>query len=144
MGFSPYGPLRKTRTQQAASVSDRITQQAATVRERVTHEFARIDTVPKSEIWNMQSEIPFPPLGPVPPSSATTCRDSRSFGLSAHPYAIVFTPGHIQAPSVSTGVFTQRRSIRQDQPRGVQLEYQLKAINKAGQSEPSNTIAVVL
>jgi hypothetical protein len=57
MGFSPYGPLRKTRTQQAASVSDRITQQAATVRERVTHEFARIDPAPKSDIWNMQSEI---------------------------------------------------------------------------------------
>ncbi len=30
------------------------------------------------------------------------------------------------------------------QPRGVQLEYRVKAINKAGQSEASNTIAVVL
>ncbi len=31
-----------------------------------------------------------------------------------------------------------------DQPRGVQLEYRVRAINKSGQSEPSNTIAVVL
>lgn len=31
-----------------------------------------------------------------------------------------------------------------NQPRGVQLEYRVKAINKAGQSNPSNTIAVVL
>ena len=31
-----------------------------------------------------------------------------------------------------------------DQPRAAQLEYRVKAINKAGQSEPSNTIAVVL
>ena len=30
------------------------------------------------------------------------------------------------------------------QPRGVQLEYRVKAINKAGESQPSNTIAVVL
>jgi hypothetical protein len=51
MGFSPYGPLRKTRTQQAA-----------TVRERVTREFARIDPAPKSDIWNMQSEIHYSPL----------------------------------------------------------------------------------
>ena len=31
-----------------------------------------------------------------------------------------------------------------DQPRGVQLEYRVKAINKSGQSPPSNTVAVVL
>lgn len=31
-----------------------------------------------------------------------------------------------------------------DQPRAAQLEYRVKAINKAGHSEPSNTIAVVL
>ena len=58
MGFSPYGPLRKNRTQQAA-----------TVRERVTREFARIDTVPKSEIWNMQSEIHFLTPHPKPDSA---------------------------------------------------------------------------
>jgi len=31
-----------------------------------------------------------------------------------------------------------------DQPRATQLEYRVKAVNKAGQSKPSNTIAVVL
>ena len=31
-----------------------------------------------------------------------------------------------------------------NQPRGPQLEYRIKAVNKAGQSEASNTIAVVL
>jgi len=29
-------------------------------------------------------------------------------------------------------------------PRSVQLEYRVKAINKTGQSPPSNTIAVIL
>lgn len=32
----------------------------------------------------------------------------------------------------------------EDQPRATQLEYRIKAVNKAGESEPSNTIAVVL
>ena len=38
----------------------------------------------------------------------------------------------------------ETRASLKDQPRGAQLEYRIKAINKAGQSEPSNTIAVVL
>lgn len=38
----------------------------------------------------------------------------------------------------------QTRASLKDQPRGVQLEYRVKAINKAGESQPSNTIAVVL
>jgi len=38
----------------------------------------------------------------------------------------------------------ETKASLKDQPRGVQLEYRVKAINKAGQSQPSNTIAVVL
>ena len=38
----------------------------------------------------------------------------------------------------------ETRASLKDQPRGVQLEYRVKAINKAGQSPPSNTVAVVL
>ena len=43
-----------------------------------------------------------------------------------------------------TAISLETRASLKDQPRGVQLECQVKAINKAGQSEPSNTIAVVL
>jgi len=38
----------------------------------------------------------------------------------------------------------ETRASLKRQPRGVQLEYRVKAVNKAGQSSPSNTIAVVL
>ena len=38
----------------------------------------------------------------------------------------------------------ETKASLKDQPRGAQLEYRVKAVNKAGQSEPSNTIAVVL
>ena len=38
----------------------------------------------------------------------------------------------------------ETKATLKDQPRGVQLEYRVKAINKAGKSQPSNTIAVVL
>jgi len=38
----------------------------------------------------------------------------------------------------------ETKALLKDQPRGAQLEYHVKAINKAGQSPPSNTIAVVL
>ena len=42
------------------------------------------------------------------------------------------------------GISLQTKASLKDQPRGVQLEYRVKAINKAGESQPSNTIAVVL
>jgi len=38
----------------------------------------------------------------------------------------------------------ETKASLKDQPRGTQLEYRVRAINKSGQSEPSNTIAVVL
>ncbi len=38
----------------------------------------------------------------------------------------------------------ETKALLKDQPRSVQLEYRVKAINKAGQSPPSNTVAVVL
>ena len=38
----------------------------------------------------------------------------------------------------------ETKALLKDQPRGVQLEYRVKAINKTAQSPPSNTIGVVL
>jgi len=38
----------------------------------------------------------------------------------------------------------ETKASLKDQPRGVQLEYRVRAVNKGGQSEPSNTVAVVL
>ena len=43
-----------------------------------------------------------------------------------------------------TAISLETTASLKDQPRGIQLEYRVKALNKAGQSEPSNTIAVVL
>jgi len=40
--------------------------------------------------------------------------------------------------------FATKRASLKDLPRGVQLEYRVKAINKGGESQPSNTIAIVL
>jgi hypothetical protein len=42
------------------------------------------------------------------------------------------------------GIALESEAMLMNQPRGPQLEYRVKAINKAGQSNPSNTIAVVL
>ena len=43
-----------------------------------------------------------------------------------------------------TAISLETKALLKDQPRGVQLEYRVKAVNKGGQSPPSNTIAVVL
>jgi len=43
-----------------------------------------------------------------------------------------------------TAISLETKATLKDQPRGVQLEYRVKAINKGGESPPSNTIAVVL
>jgi len=43
-----------------------------------------------------------------------------------------------------TAIALETNAPLKDQPRGVQLEYRVKAINKTGQSPPSNAIAVVL
>ena len=47
-------------------------------------------------------------------------------------------------PWKQAGISLDKKATLKDQPRGVQLEYRIKAINKAGESGPSNTIAVVL
>jgi len=42
------------------------------------------------------------------------------------------------------GIALETETTLMDQPRGVQLEYRVKAINTGGESPPSNTVAVVL
>ena len=43
-----------------------------------------------------------------------------------------------------TGIALESESTLMNQPRGVQLEYRVKAINTGGESLPSNTVAAVL
>jgi hypothetical protein len=42
------------------------------------------------------------------------------------------------------GIALESETTLMNQPRGVQLEYRVKAINTGGESTPSNTVAVVL
>ena len=42
------------------------------------------------------------------------------------------------------GIALESEATIMNQPRGVQLEYRVKAINTGGESTPSNTVAVVL
>ena len=42
------------------------------------------------------------------------------------------------------GIAIESESTIMNQPRGVQLEYRVKAVNTGGESKPSNTVAVVL
>ena len=42
------------------------------------------------------------------------------------------------------GIALETQALIMNQPRGVQLEYRIKAINTAGESLPSNTAVVVL
>jgi len=42
------------------------------------------------------------------------------------------------------GIALESEAILMNQPRGVQLEYRVKAINTGGESTPSNTVALVL
>jgi len=42
------------------------------------------------------------------------------------------------------GIALESETTLMNQPRGVQLEYRVKAINTGGESPPSNTVAVVL
>ncbi len=42
------------------------------------------------------------------------------------------------------GIALESETTLMNQPRGVQLEYRVKAINTGGESSPSNTVAVVL
>ena len=44
--------------------------------------------------------------------------------------------------TVATAILSEITLV--DQPRGVELEYRVIAVNKAGDSEPSNTVMVVL
>jgi hypothetical protein len=48
------------------------------------------------------------------------------------------------APWVIVGSFLDSRAELTSQPRAIQLEYRVKAVNTGGQSPPSNTAAVVL
>ena len=43
-----------------------------------------------------------------------------------------------------TGIALESETTLMNQPRGVQLEYRVKAVNTGGESLPSNTVAVVL
>ena len=47
-------------------------------------------------------------------------------------------------PWRQAGISLEKKSTLKDQPRGVQLEYRVKAVNRAGESGPSNTVPVVL
>ena len=42
------------------------------------------------------------------------------------------------------GIALETEASLMNQPRGVQLEYRVKAINTGGESVPSNSVAVVL
>jgi len=54
------------------------------------------------------------------------------------------TPDSAEGGWSHAAISLETRALLKRQPRGVQLEYRVKAINKAGESKPSNTIAVVL
>jgi len=43
-----------------------------------------------------------------------------------------------------TGIALESETTLMNQPRGVQLEYRVKAVNTGGESTPSNTVSVVL
>ncbi len=64
----------------------------------------------------------------------------RTYIIERREFAIGQTAGEWQQAAVAL----ETKALLKDQPRAVQLEYRIKAINKAGQSAPSNTIAVVL
>ena len=43
-----------------------------------------------------------------------------------------------------TGIALETQATLMNQPRGLQLEYRVKAINTTGESPPSNTVALIL
>ena len=47
-------------------------------------------------------------------------------------------------PWIQAGISMEPEITLTDQPRGIQLEFRVIAVNTAGNSEPSNTVAVVL
>ena len=67
----------------------------------------------------------------------------RTYIIERRDLAIGQTPGQ-WTEWILTATCLETTAQLKDQPRAAQLEYRVKAINKAGQSPPSNTIAVVL
>ncbi len=107
--------------------------------------------------WDPKAEPPLltPPgqprvLDPVSHNASTLVLDwkapARASGGFVRNYIIErrYQPVSGSDLWIQVGIALETEVTLRDQPRGLQLEYQVKAVNAGGESAPSNTVAVVL